>query len=356
MFNLLQPTHSKLQAAAHSLAAFSISILILSSLIQCQSKKESENLTEPPAAAELKKFSFSQPHLGTTVQIVFYTTDDKLASPLSQKCFQRVRDLNAVFSDYIDDSELNILCKLPINQAHTVSDPLFTVIAQAQEISAKTNGAFDITIGKYTKRWRERSKQKSVQPEQELDQVNYQHLKLDPANQTITLLKTVQLDLGGIAKGYIADQLMLILKDAGISHAAVIIGGETVLADAPPGKDGWHIGIEDTEHKIIGTLTLANSCLSTSGDSYQFYEQDGQRQSHLIDPATKKSKTNRLNVTTIAPSAMQADAWATALRILPEEESLALANQQPHLQALFIPHQKNPRKTNNFPPIKKPEP
>jgi FAD:protein FMN transferase len=351
---------SNLKAAAKSLAAFSV-ILIAS----CQSKKEpeknSENLTESNSSpdqiteskTDLKKFSFAQPHLGTTVQLVFYTHDDLLATKLSQKCFQRVRDLNAIFSDYIDLSELSKLCKLPINHAHPVSNPLFTVIAQAQEISAKTNGAFDITIGKYTKRWRERSTQKSTQPEEELDLVNYQHLKLDPVNQTITLLKPVQLDLGGIAKGYIADQLMLIIKDAGISQAAVIIGGETVLADPPPGKDGWRIGIEDTEHKISGTLTLANTCLSTSGDSYQFYQQDGQRKSHLIDPTTKKSKTNRLNVTTIAPTAMQAD--ATALRILPTEKSLPLANQQPHLQALFIPHQEAPLKTNNFPAISETE-
>lgn len=349
---------SKVQAAAYSLAAFCIILLTITSLTQCQSKKESENLTESTSAAELKKFSFSQPHLGTNVQIVFYTTDDMLASQLSQKCFQRVRDLNAIFSDYIDDSELSKLCNKPINQAHPVSEPLFTVIAQAQEISTLSNGAFDITIGRLTKRWRDRSPENPNQSEtaNPQDQENYHDIKLDPNQNTITLLKPLKLDLGGIAKGYIADQLMLILKEAGIIHAAVIVGGETVLAAAPPGKDGWNIGIEDTERKIIGTLTLENTCLSTSGDTYQFYEQDGKRLSHLIDPATRKSKTNRLHVTTIAPSAMQADAWATALRILPEEESLPLANKQPHLQALFIPHQKSPRKTDHFPPIKNPEP
>ena len=334
--------------------------LLLSLVIFCQCKNESQappasTHTHTPTEKELKKYSFSQPHLGTTVLIVFYAEQDQPATEFSQKCFQRVRDLNAIFSDYQDDSELSKLSQKPINQAHKVSEPLFTVIAQAQEISAKTNGAFDITLGRLTQRWRDHSTQNLAQPKL-ADQASYQDLKLDPEQQTITLLKPLKLDLGGIAKGYIADQLMLILKDAGITQAAVVIGGETVLAAAPPGKDGWRIGIENTEHKIIGTLTLEHTCLSTSGDSYQFFEResDGERQSHLIDPATKKSKTNRLNVTTIAPTAMQADAWATALRILPTEKSIPLANQQPHLQALFLPHQEEPSKTDGFPAISEP--
>jgi len=333
--------------AAKSIAAFSILSLMLMLLTQCNSEKSA---SQSIPLAELTKFSFSQPHLGTTVQIVFYSEQEEQASQLSQKCFQHIRDLNAIFSDYRDDSELSKLCHKPIGKPHKVSEPLFTVIAQAQTISAKTNGAFDITLGKHTQRWRDRTTQQQELPEQP-DQVNYQHLKLDPEKKTITLLKPLKLDLGGIAKGYIADQLMLILKEAGITQAAVVIGGETVLAAAPPGKKGWRIGIENPEKKIIGTLTLADTALSTSGDSYQFFEQDGERQSHLIDPTTKKSKINRLNVTTIAPTAMQADAWATALRVLPTEKSLPLANQQPHLQALFIPYQKGTIKTNGFPVI-----
>ena len=346
---------TKLKAVAITLAAFCFMILFKAAIKGCNSKisfsEKTENRTVPTAPVDLKKFQYAQAHLGTTVQIVFYTQDDSLASRLSQKCFERVQELNAVFSDYLDDSELSKLCNQPINQAHHVSEPLFTVIAQAQQISAKTHGAFDITVGQITQRWRRRAPE-ITEPESHDETINYQNIKLDSQQRTITLLKPLKLDLGGIAKGYIADQLMLLLKEAGLIHAAVIIGGETVLASAPPGKDGWRIGIEDTERKIIGTLSLENTCLSTSGDSYQFFEHNGQRLSHLIDPATKKSKTNRLNVTTIAPSAMEADAWATALRILPAEQSLALANQQPHLHALYIPHQETLRKTDRFPPIK----
>lgn len=339
--------HRNDQAAAKSLAAFfalSLSLgLSLILLCQCESEKNVSTTTSP---AELQKYSFSEPHLGTIARIVFYSSDTKQAAELSQKCFQRIRKLNAVFSDYKDDSEVSELCQKPVGEAHKVSDPLFSVIAQAQTISEKTNGAFDITLGKHTQRWRARSAE-------ELDEINinYRHLKLDHQQKTITLLKPLKIDLGGIAKGYIADQLMVILKDAGLKHAAVIIGGETVLADAPPEKRGWRIGIENPEKKVIGTLVLANTSLSTSGDSYQFFEVEGERQSHLIDPKTKKNKINRLNVTTIAPTAMQADAWATALRILSTDNAISIANKQPNLEALFIPFQKATLKTEQFPKI-----
>lgn len=297
-------------------------------------------------AAEFKKHHFSEAHLGTAVHLVFYTKGEGGGAALATRCFLRVKALDAIFSDYRADSEVSQLCGKPIGKAHPVSDELFTVIDQAQKIADLTDGAFDITLGKHTKRWRDRF-------DTQRDAVNYRHLILDREKRTVTLQKKLSIDLGGIGKGYIADQLMRMIKHAKIKHAAVIIGGETVLADAPPGKKGWKIGVENPEHQIIGTLELANTTLSTSGDSYQFFEADGKRKSHLIDPATKKSKINRLNVVTIAPTSMQADAWATALRILPAEKALILANKQPALDALFIPYHQEIRSTKNFPVLKK---
>ena len=314
--------------------------------------KESE---EP--ATKLKKHHFSAPHLGTIVHLVFYTEKKEHAAKLAKTCFQRVKDLDAIFSDYRPDSEVTKLCAKPIGQAHQVSPELFTVIAQAQSISEKSDGAFDITLGKHTRRLRQHASQKTApKPDPSIQKdlaTNYRHLTLNRCQKSVTFQKALKIDLGGIAKGYIADQLMLILKKAGITHAAVIIGGETVLADAPPGKTGWRIGIENPEQKVIGILELANTALSTSGDSYQFFETEGKRHSHLIDPSTKQSKSNRLNVTIIAPTAMQADAWATALRVLPTEKAITLAKKEAKLKALFIPHQKDIIKTDNFPAIKK---
>ncbi len=284
------------------------------------------------------------------VRLVFYSEEKEQADTLAETCFQRVKDLDAILSDYRPDSEVSELCAKPIGKAHKVSDALFSVIAQAQLISVKSNGAFDVTLGRHTQAWRERTMLENPS----VGAPSYRDLILDHDKKAITLQKSLKIDLGGIGKGYIGDQLMDILKGAGITHAAVIVGGETVLAAAPPEKKGWHIGIEDPEHKVIGKIVLANTALSTSGDSYQFFEADGKRQSHLIDPATKQSKINRLNVTTIAPTAMESDAWATALRILPTEEAVTIANKEPTLEALFIPYKQNTRSTKNFPTLQLP--
>ena len=284
------------------------------------------------------------------MRLVFYAEDKERADGLAKNCFQRVKNLDAIMSDYSSASEVSELCAKPIGKAHKVSDDLFSVIAQAQSISTKSNGAFDITLGKHTQGWRDRT----MLGDSSDETASYRDLILNHDKKTITLQKPLKIDLGGVGKGYIGDQLMLVLKGAGITKAAVIIGGETVLGDAPPEKKGWHIGIEDPEHKMIGKIVLENISLSTSGDSYQFFEADGKRQSHLIDPSSKQSKINRLNVTTLAPTATESDAWATALRVLPTEEAITIANKESKLEALFIPYKQNTSSTKNFPKLQLP--
>jgi len=330
---------------------FSLFLILLGfSALSCSSSEDESPTSPPDPEVELKRCSYSAPHLGSIVRLVFYSSEKEHADALAKSCFQRVKELDAILSDYRTDSELRKLCAKPVGNAHKVSDELFSVIAQALAISAKSNGSFDVTLGKYTQGWRERAMLEAPA----VGAPSYRDLILNHDKKTITLQQPLKIDLGGIGKGYIADQLMLILKRAKVSHAAVIVGGETVLGDAPPEKKGWHIGIEDPEHKLIGKIVLANTALSTSGDSYQFFEADGKRHSHLIDPSTKQSKINRLNVTILAPTAMQADAWATALRILPTEEAIKIANNEPQLEALFIPYKQNTSSTKNFPTLRNP--
>lgn len=298
------------------------------------------------------RHTFSAPHLGTFVRVIFYSPDDQAAAnEKADQCFKRVRDLDAVFSDYRDDSELTLLCQKPVRTAHPVSPDLFAVLSFAQTVSARSGGAFDITLGRDTKQWRARRDGSDPPGDSgEKHQGDYRSLVLDPEKRTVLFQASLQLDLGGIAKGYIADQLMSLLKQSGIKRAAIIIGGEIVLADAPPGKDGWRIGLSDPAQKVIGSLVLSNTALSTSGDTYQFFQEDGgEREAHLIDPTSRKGKSNRLNVTTIAPTAMQADAWATALRILPMDKALEIATDEPRLEACFIPLEGPRQQTPAFP-------
>ena len=293
---------------------------------------------------------FSQPHLGTLVQIAFYSDNKDLSQKLANHSFKRIEKLNKIFSDYLSDSEVSQLCAKPAKVAHRVSEDLFTVIAQAQEISIATDGAFDITLGHSTQKWRESARQKKLVQKDEI-QTSYKDLILDSKTKTILLRQPLKIDLGGIAKGYIADQVMLILRKAGIKQAAVIIGGEMLFTEAPPGKVGWTVRIEQPSREILGALTIHNTALSTSGDSYQFFEQDHVRHSHLIDPSNGKSKTDRLNVTTLAQSAILADAWATALRVSLRKSAFELANETTDIEAAFIPFGKAPTFTQGFPKL-----
>jgi FAD:protein FMN transferase len=297
---------------------------------------------------------FSQPHLGTVVQIAFYASDKERAQMLAAQCFGRVQKLNETFSDYLPDSEVSQLCAKPVKVAYPVSDDLFCVIAQAQEISTASGGAFDITLGRATQKWRESAQQQKLLLEDGENQATFKDVILNPKTKTVLLRKPLMIDLGGIAKGYIADQLMVILKKAGVKQAAVIIGGEMVFTEAPPGKEGWRVGVEQPSHETLGVLTLRNTALSTSGDSYQFFEQDGVRHAHLINPSSGTPKTNRLNVTTVAQSAILADAWATALRVSTPENALKLANETKEIEAAFIPFEKPATFTAGFPKLQKP--
>jgi thiamine biosynthesis lipoprotein len=308
----------------------------------------------------LNRQYFSQPHLGTIVQIAFYANDKERSQILADQCFKHVKKLNKIFSDYLLDSEISQLCAKPAKVAHKVSDDLFCVIAQAQEISTATDGAFDITLGHTTQRWRDGARQKKLLQEDENaireNQATYKEVFLNPKLKTVLLHKPLKIDLGGIAKGYIADQLMLILKNAGVRQAAVIIGGEMIFTEAPPGKMGWRVGIERPSRNTLGILTISNTALSTSGDSYQFYEVDGVRHAHLIDPSSGKPKTNRLNVTVLARSAMLADAWATSLRVSAKEKALRLAREMEEIEAAFIPFGEDATFTAGFPKLKKVQP
>jgi thiamine biosynthesis lipoprotein len=297
------------------------------------------------AAEGGERYQYSEAHLGTSVQLVFYAKGGAQAGAIARQAFAKVEELDGILSDYKKESELNKLCSATIGESHTVGPDLLTVLSFAQELSVKTEGAFDVTVGKSSQAWRDGKSTLGAR------EVSYLDVVINRELSSVTLLKPLQIDLGGIGKGYIADQLMHLLEEAGIESAAVVVGGESRLSAPPPSKEGWRIAVEDPEMKRIGYLVLHNTAVSTSGDSYQFFEADGQRHSHLIDPLQNKSKSDRRNVITVASSSMQADAWATALRILPKEQALKIADKEQTIEALMLTKGEPAQRTEQFPKL-----
>jgi thiamine biosynthesis lipoprotein len=167
-----------------------------------------------------------------------------------------------------------------------------------------------------------------------------ENVRLDENAQTIQLLKSrMQLDLGGIAKGYAADEAMATLKRLGVTRALVAAAGDIVVSAAPPGEEGWTIGIaspDGADKPPFDYLLLRDAAISTSGDLEQFVELAGKRYSHIIDPKTGWALTDRLQVTVVAPNGITSDSLATAVSVLGTERGMELVESTPQVAAVIV--------------------
>jgi FAD:protein FMN transferase len=294
--------------------------------------------------ADLHRQVFSEPHMGTLMRITLYAADEEAGAVGARAAFQRIGELNAILSDYDPQSELTRLCRHPPGSAVEVSEDLFEVLFQAQEIAAKTNGAFDSTIGPLIRIWRAaRGSGRLPAPgaiAEGKERTGFSNLRLDPDQRTVTLLAPeMQLDLGGIGKGFAADQALKVLRAHGLSRALVAAAGDIALGDPPPGAKGWRIGIASTGSdgaEMTLMVTLNNAAISSSGDTEQFVEIDGVRYSHIVDPATGLGLRERIAVTILAPDATTADALATAVSVMGAERGLALIETLPDVEGLIV--------------------
>jgi len=282
------------------------------------------------ASSSLKRFEFRKVLMGVTARIVVYAPDREIAAWASSRAFQRIAHLEDLMSDYRPHSELMRLCAEGHLTPFRVSDDLFFVLQRALELSQRSNGAFDITVGPFVALWRRARQTKQLPTEEELQRarqlVGWDKIQLDPETQTVKLAVTnMKLDLGGIAKGYAADCALRVLKRFGLSRALIELGGDIVLGDPPPNRKGWRIGILDENGKPEKFLELTNCAVSTSGSTEQFVEIGNRRYAHIVDPRTGLGLTKLVLVTVIAKDGITADSLATALCVLGEKEGRKLA-------------------------------
>ncbi len=246
--------------------------------------------------------------MGTIVSITLYADDEDQAQQAFLAAFNRIAQLNRILSDYDPQSELSRVCNL----TEPLSDDLWTVLDRAQKLSAETEGAFDITVGPLSRLWRSARREKRLPAQANLDEAlsrsGYRKLHLEDRTVRCTV-PGMQLDAGGIGKGYAADEAIVAMKKTGVTRALVAVSGDIVAGDPPPGKSGWKV-------KIPGeTIDLANAAVSTSGDEFQFLEIDGVRYSHIFDPRTGKALQNSRTVAVIAKEGIDADSLTKAVMV-----------------------------------------
>src|SRR5579871_596707 len=280
--------------------------------------------------ASLTRFEYTEYHMGNDVRIVVYAPKKALAERACAAAFERFAALDTIMSDYRDDSELMRLCARAGGAPVRVSKDLFRVLQRSQEVAQRSDGAFDITCSPIVRLWRKARKTHQLPSAEEIEHaralVGWRKLRLDPHARTAQLLMPgMQLDLGGIGKGYADDCAQQTLRRYGISRALVQAGGDIVVSGPPPGQAGWKIQVANASKAANAPLLLfSNTAISTSGDDEQFVEIDGKRYSHIVDPRTGQALTDRIAVTIIARDGLTSDGLSTAVSVLGAERGQAL--------------------------------
>lgn len=281
----------------------------------------------------LDRFEFTRLQMGVQCRIILYAPHQKTAESAGAAAFDRIAELDAIMTDYRPDSELRRLCARAGGGNVPVSDDLFSVLATAQRVSEASDGAFDVTVGPLVALWRKSLTTHTLPCDADLAAaralVGWRNLSLDPAAHTARLARPgMQLDLGGIAKGYAAQAAVGTLRAHATPCCLVALAGDIAVGDAPPGSPGWVVTTRtDTAPSRGPNLLLVNICISTSGNTEQFVDIDGRRYSHIVDPRTGLGLQTGTAATVITPTAALADALATACCVLGTGEGGALVRR-----------------------------
>ncbi len=278
--------------------------------------------------------SFSGPTMGTTYTIKYTTTAD---APSREELKTLVDDVlvhvNKLMSTYDPSSELSLFNKQPAGSTVTVSDGMAYVVGEALKISELSAGKYDVTVGPLVNLWgfgpgkHEDKVPTDADIAEAKERVGYHYVRLE--DNELSKARNVYVDLSSIAKGYGVDEVARVLRKAGIQNYLVEVGGELSVSGTKLDGSVWLVGVESPAggHNVAQRVIEANDiAIATSGDYRNYFEKNGVRYSHTIDPTTGKPITHRLvSVTVIDANATRADGLATAITVLGPEAGLKFA-------------------------------
>ncbi len=278
--------------------------------------------------------------MGTLARVELWHDDATTARAALSAVMDEMRRIDASMSPYKPDSELSRINREAAQKPVMVSQEMYDLIARSIEFSKLSGGAFDITFSSvgYLYDYREHVKPTDAQIAKALPGINYRHLQLDPKGRTIHFVRPgVRIDLGGIAKGYAVDNCIAILKGRGITNAIVTAGGDSRLLGDRRGRP-WNIGIRDPRRRgdVAAVLPLADVAISTSGDYERFFEEDGVRYHHIINPRTGKSATGVRSVTIIGPDGITTEGLTKSVFVKGPKEGMRLIESLKGVDAIII--------------------
>jgi thiamine biosynthesis lipoprotein len=289
------------------------------------------------------RYEASHDAMGTVFTVVAYGRDSRFLAQVANEVFEEIDGLDAQMSHYRAESEVSRINRRAGREAVLVEPSLFRVLEESIRYSQETGGTFDITVGPLMKAWgffRAQGRRPS-RPElaRVMGRVGYRHIQLAREQRTIRFnVDGLELDLGGIAKGYAVDRAVDILRSQGVTVALVSSGTSSIYAlGAPPGERAWQITLRDPfEVRKAGDFVhLKNYSLAVSGSYEKFFRLGGRTYTHILDPRTGQPVANMLATAVLAPQAMESDALSTSFFVLGVEGSRRYLASHPQLAALF---------------------
>jgi thiamine biosynthesis lipoprotein len=279
--------------------------------------------------------------MGTSMEVRAWGGDPATRSAAIEEAFNAFANVDRLMSNYRDDSELAHVNRDAARGPVHISEPLFRVIQAAALVSHESNGAFDITVGPLVRLWGFHDHKAHIPSAQELDVVrplvNFHNVVLDEDARTIRFLRPgVELDLGGIGKGFAVELAAAALGARGLS-GFIDAGGNQYLLGQPLGKATWTVGIRDPDHEdgLLGTITVPEGSVSTSATYANFLTMNGKSYGHILDPHTLMPSDASLSVTIWSPDGTLADALSKAAFVLGPQRGLAVIDSMPRTMGLI---------------------
>jgi len=290
------------------------------------------------------KQHFQARSMGTVVDLTLWTDDATGASATAQAVFDEFKRLDQLMSNWVDTSDVSKINAAAGVNAVEVSEETLKLVQFAQNVSKKSGGAFDITVGAYRGLWKFDEdidgtipNPKEVAARRKL--TGWRDVVVDGKKKTIKLRrKGMAITLGGIAKGYAVDRAVALLRGRGYQNFIMQAGGDLYVSGTKGGQK-WRVGIRDPRGGRDATFAiteLQDRTFSTSGDYERGFVKDGVRYHHILDPKTGQPARLCRSVTVSAKDAITADAWSKPLFILGPERGLKLLKSMPDLQAVFV--------------------
>jgi len=292
--------------------------------------------------------------MDTFVKLKVYDADKAKAEEVAQKALDEFKRIELLTNRYAQEGTAEYaksdVIKLNLAAGHSpvqVDKDVLAMLSLCKKYNKEFDGAFDVTIGPVVDLWGFGTEKKSVPSDEKLEErlelVDSNKMVLDEEKGTAYLVKEkMSLDLGGIAKGYATEQAAQLLRDDGIKKALINAGGNIYAIGEKDKNIPWMIGIQDPRNpdKIIGILKLKDQVAVTSGDYQRYFEVDGKRYHHILDPRTGKPASNMMSVTVVADNSALADILSTSFFVMGVEQSLAYIAEHPGVEAVFVTQDK----------------